>query len=271
MILRKGIARCEIVMRRLFGLICIFVAVSVLYACNDTRSFANEGSLCFNSNVDGTLDLAVWFPTCLSSSCDRALGTSCAIAVVDDEITITSSGAYESDRRGACTADCRPLIAECTSEEPLAPGDYELVHGQDSAELTLPASGVALFEQGFSQCECRAPLSEYCEGSNCPTYDLAVADAELEAEEYYDDGSCFAEAGECGQLRYVRTGSGSADSFFELFDASGALVAVEVFKSGVPAEFCEGRSSNIFYGPFPELTDCRSLVDFCRLALVSRW
>jgi hypothetical protein len=152
----------------------------------------------------------------------------------------------------------------------LAPGDYTLVHGQDSAELTLPASGVELFAEGFSQCECRAPLTDYCVASDCPTYDQAFADAEQEAEEYYRESSCFAVAGECGQLRYVRTGSGPVDSFFKFFDASGALVAVEVFKSGVPAEFCDGNSPNILYGPFPELTDCRPSVDFCRLALVSR-
>jgi hypothetical protein len=144
-------------MRCSFGIIGVFAIASGLWACNQTRTFsyANEGSLCLNSNADGTLEVEVWFPTCLSSTCDEVLGTSCTIAVLDHEISITSSGSYESPVYGSCSADCQALIADCSSEGPLNPGEYTLVHGEDAGEVTLPADAVALFEQGFFFCDAR--------------------------------------------------------------------------------------------------------------------
>ena len=125
------------------------VAASLLlWACGgrtDTFTFADEGALCLSSNPDGGLHVRVQFPTCLSSTCDHVLGTSCAVAVSGDEITVTSSGAYESPLRGSCSADCKALFAECDSEEPLASGDYTLVHGEGGAELTLPSDATGRF------------------------------------------------------------------------------------------------------------------------------
>ena len=76
---------------------------------------------------------------------ESKLDTSCTVAVSGNEICITSIGSYESDRRGrGCKDDCNSLSARCTSEGPLAPGDYAVVHGEGSGELTLPASAVAV-------------------------------------------------------------------------------------------------------------------------------
>ena len=143
----------------LLGFMCASIVIAsglLVPACNDgqTFTFADEGALCLNSQPDGTLHAAVHFPTCLSSTCDHVLGTSCAIVASGSEISITSSGAFESPVHGSCSADCAPLIAECTSQEPLPPGDYTLVHGESSGELTLPASGTGLFTtQAFFYCE----------------------------------------------------------------------------------------------------------------------
>jgi len=154
-----SVATGEIVMPYLLGFMCALVAIaSALFvpACNDTQIFeyADEGELCLNSKPDGTLHAAVRFPTCLSSTCDRVLSTSCTIVTSGNEISISSSGAFESPQYGSCSADCAPLIAECTSQEQLTPGDYTLVHGESRGELTIPASGTALFStQGLFSCE----------------------------------------------------------------------------------------------------------------------
>jgi hypothetical protein len=250
-------------MRYLVDFICVLALG--LVGCNQTRTFtyADEGSLCLNSNVDETLDVEVWFPACLSSTCDHVLGTSCTVAVSEDEITIVSNGAFESPVRGACSADCRALIASCTSEEPLAPGDYTLVHGEDSAELALPVNGLGLFEQGFSQCECRRPLGDYCEGSDCPTIDQAIAYAEQEGRENFRDPDCLSRTGHCGEIPYVRSRTGLGGTFWQFFDASGALFAAEVSGGGSTTPFCEG-SHAISYGPVPDYSRCVSWDDFCR-------
>jgi hypothetical protein len=251
-------------MRHLFVFMCVLALG--LVGCNQTRTFtyADEGSLCLNSNVDETLDVEVSFPTCLSSTCDHVLGTSCTVAVSEDEITITSNGAFESPVHGACSVDCRPLIASCSSDEPLAPGDYTLVHGEDSAELALPVNGLGLFEQGFFQCECRGPLGDYCEGSDCPTIDQAIAYAEQEGRENFDDPSCFAETGHCEEVPYVRSRSAPEETFWQFFDASGVLFAAEVSRSGSTTPFCDGRSHAISYGPVPDYSRCVPWDDFCR-------
>ena len=53
-------------MRCLVGFVCVLALG--LVGCNQARTFtyADEGSLCLNSNVDETLDVEVWFPACLS-------------------------------------------------------------------------------------------------------------------------------------------------------------------------------------------------------------
>ena len=137
-------------MRWGFRLICVSAVVSslLLGACGDrmeAHSFSNEGALCLHSETDGALHVGVQFPPCLSSTCDQVLGTSCTVAVSGNEISVTSNGTYESPVYGSCSSDCRALLAECKSEEPLAPGDYTLVHGDNRADLTLPVSATGRF------------------------------------------------------------------------------------------------------------------------------
>lgn len=90
---------------------------------------------------------------------------------------------------------------------------------------------------------CGAPLSDYCEGAECPTWDEAVADAEEEGRQNED--WCWVVAGECGNLRYIMTRVGLG-GVVQFFDDSGALVAREVF-SDAPG-FCDNTSFNKWYG-----------------------
>ena len=133
-------------MRYLVVLILFLFALGIA-ACggSEIHSFMNEGTVCLASNSDGTLDAAVVFPTCLSSTCDTVLGTSCAISVADSEIVMESSGSYASPTRGACSVDCQTLTARCTSPEPVPPGEYEVVHGEDRGAVTVPTPATALF------------------------------------------------------------------------------------------------------------------------------
>jgi hypothetical protein len=98
--------------------------------------------------------------------------------------------------------------------------------------------------------DCRAPLSDYCEGSDCPTWDEAVAEAEEEARQSED--WCYVGGlggGECGDLRYIMTRVGMG-GVVQFFDDSGALVAMEVF-SDAPG-YCNNTSFNKWYGDRPD-------------------
>ena len=94
-------------------------------------------------------------------------------------------------------------------------------------------------------CPCLRPLDEYCEyaspGSACPTWEQAIAAAEEFAQQGVacDQGfGCFSEAGQCGDLRYVRTGCNDGDEASEYFDTSGTLVAVDWWSDGC-STFCD--------------------------------
>jgi hypothetical protein len=76
-------------------------------------------------------------------------------------------------------------------------------------------------------CPCQRPLDHYCQGSDCPTWDEAFAEAKEEALRYGCQ-PCYLfpaayDAGRSGDLRYVRRDCG--DEYIEYFDASGTLVA----------------------------------------------
>jgi len=80
-------------------------------------------------------------------------------------------------------------------------------------------------------------------GSECPTYAEAVA--EVECDGYW-------EVGTCGEFLHVWHRWGFGDHFVKYFDASGVLVAVEVWADY--NAYCDGTSFSIFFGPVP---DCR--------------
>lgn len=108
------------------------------------RTYDNTGTVCVTLD-SGILHFHVQFPTCLSSSCDRALPTSCEAVVTDGVITLTSHGASESTGETSCTDDCGFLVADCSLPTALAPGDYVLQHGNDSAPVTLGPTQTCAF------------------------------------------------------------------------------------------------------------------------------
>jgi hypothetical protein len=122
-------------------------SVVAILACSDSdpkereRSvYEDEGAVCVRSVADGKLTVTVVFPTCLSSSCDRALGTSCTVALSGSELVVTSRGETESTGARECTADCGSLVARCDVTG-VPPGSYTLVHGTSSEPITVPATG----------------------------------------------------------------------------------------------------------------------------------
>jgi hypothetical protein len=142
-------------MRWLVGFVLLLFALGIA-SCGGSEilSFMNEGTVCLASNSDGTLDAAVVFPTCLSSTCDAVLDTSCAMSVADSEIVMESSGSFARPTRGACSADCNTLTAYCTSPEPLPPGEYAVVHGEDRGAVTVPTPATMLFgSEAFFACD----------------------------------------------------------------------------------------------------------------------
>jgi hypothetical protein len=79
-------------------------------------------------------------------------------------------------------------------------------------------------------CPCQRPLDDYCKGSDCPSWEEAIAAAEKFASQNSCD--CFPTpaaigAGRCGELRYVRVDCHTVK--IEYFDASGTLVAAYIW------------------------------------------
>ena len=139
---------------RCFTVLILALPLGVVGCSGDVSSYRNEGTLCLESRSDGVLDVSVIFPPCLSSTCDTVLETSCSINVEGSTITVESFGSFETATRGSCSADCQLLTAHCESEEPIPPGDYTVVHGEDEGMIEVPTEGASVGEEnGFSECE----------------------------------------------------------------------------------------------------------------------
>jgi hypothetical protein len=116
---------------------------------------------------------------------------------------------------------------------------------------------------------CQAPLSDYCEGSECPTWEEAVAQAEelgaAGGPRCEDDTGTGMQlySGPCGDLGYI-SWSNWFWGYDEYFDASGTLVAA-AYHDDVP-DFCDGTSWEIWYGPIPDCERDRSNIweNFCK-------
>jgi len=97
---------------------------------------------------------------------------------------------------------------------------------------------------------CQAPLSDYCSGSACPTWDEAIADArEFAAGNCNGDWS--ASSGRCGEYLYVLKVTGIGTSTTQYFNASGVLVALKE-ETDTPS-YCNETSFDLWYGP---ILDC---------------
>jgi len=117
-----------------------------------------------------------------------------------------------------------------------------------SESLSGNRAGEDVCDWGFG-CPCERPLDQYWQGSSCPTYECALAEAKDFAEQVGDCGGgfgCFSEAGRCGDFRYVRTGCNQGEDTWEYFDASGTLVAVHWWSDDC-GSVCRG-SCSVDYG-----------------------
>jgi hypothetical protein len=142
-------------------LLLVPICCSVL-ACSDSdngrkivrTTHESEGGLCLRSSNGQALDVLVVFPTCLSSSCDRELSTSCQVTRAGDQLVVTSHAETETTGADACTADCGSLVARCTSTVAVPPGPYTLIYGSEPADISLAQSPVELFadEVPFRPC-----------------------------------------------------------------------------------------------------------------------
>ena len=104
------------------------------------------------------------------------------------------------------------------------------------------ALGVMLLGCGANgESDCGGSLSAYCARVECPTYDEAVA--EVECPGYW-------EIGKCGKFDYVWHRWGFGDHYVKYFDASGSLLAVEVWADF--NAYCDGTSFSISHGPVPD-------------------
>jgi hypothetical protein len=117
------------------------LAVFLLAACGSTGQtsrFSDTGALCFHSTPSGSVVLGVAFPGCLSSSCSKVTAALCRITEKDGAIKVTSYGEVKNEN-DECTDDCGSLTTRCESA-PIAPGTYTVTYGDQTTELTLPAT-----------------------------------------------------------------------------------------------------------------------------------
>lgn len=126
--------------------------LGVVLGCESEQvrtSYKDEGTVCLRLQGAGTLHVRVRFPTCLSSSCNRALETGCQLTTSGTTLDLTSHGASETTGETTCTDDCGALMAECDSTELVEPGEYLLNHGSDSESVSLSREEVCAFGRGF--------------------------------------------------------------------------------------------------------------------------
>jgi hypothetical protein len=106
--------------------------------------FQDDGRVCLKLRSDGLVEGTVTFRTCLSS-CDRALPASCSIAVEGSTLRFSSHGASERTESDTCTDACAQLSTTCSTSEKVAPGTHVIVHGPDTATITLGTRTECLF------------------------------------------------------------------------------------------------------------------------------
>lgn len=119
-----------------------------LFACGGNEpthsDFRDDGAVCLKLKDDGTVAATVFFRTCLTN-CDRALPSSCTIAVEGTTLRFSSHGQSERTERDTCTEACVQLTATCATTEKVAPGAHSVVHGQDMATVVLGTRNECLF------------------------------------------------------------------------------------------------------------------------------
>jgi hypothetical protein len=146
------------------GAAVILLAATLAAGCGPTEQqpmhieLSNQGKICLypagettgvpaiadatprSYAVDQSVNVAVQFPGCLSSSCTQDRMASCTVAGASGALQVTSIGSYTKLNAGACTTDCGFLIARCQTPA-LAAGTTTFQHGTAMVSLTLPFTG----------------------------------------------------------------------------------------------------------------------------------
>lgn len=217
-------------MRSLIGLMCALALGAA--GCDETTGTGGSGG---NGGISGDANCAVYcekvdecyrieLSSCLEQCADESAAEADVSPACADAASVQRACVGELDCEGVALWGYRypegsfPCIAEFSVVEALCDSTCENVgdcadERECSAELCLEGRCY----QDLSNCPCEAPLSDYCADTECPTWDEAVAAAKT------CDPHWRAEAGQCGDFRYIKTYWGLDDSL-RYFDSSGALV-----------------------------------------------
>lgn len=125
---------------RTIALLALTLGASAL-GCGESEtetSYVDVGTACISGEPDASHTVTVDFETCLSSSCDTLLESTCSAELVGNELKITAEATVLSKTSGPCTLDCGRAEATCETP-PLPAGDYELVYGESTRTVSVPA------------------------------------------------------------------------------------------------------------------------------------
>lgn len=236
-------------MKMVFGALAVFAVVG----CSETEPL-ETGTKCaeYCEKVDECY--RIYLSTCMqgcSDDAEREVGISpaCASAAAAERACVGKLTSCEEvalwgyrypEGSYPCLTEASAVDAECESpcEE-----DAEC---DDGRECTADVCYEGRCVNEASSCPCEAPLSDYCEGSDCLSWDEAVA-AAATCEPHWR-----AVAGVCGDFRYITTYWGYDDST-QYFDATGELVARIGCTDCNCIECGPGHDAFcIHYGPIPE-------------------
>jgi hypothetical protein len=238
-------------MRYIFGFLCV-LALGVM-GCGETGGNGGDASCgvyCDKSVECYPIDRGTCMQHCADESAgEAAISEECAIAATAQRACVGGLSCDEVAEWGyRVPPDSFPCLTEFSAVE--ARCESTCQNDDDCDDGTECSRDVCIegsCHHALASCPCEAPLSAYCTGSDCSTWDDALADLSESCNPYWR-----ADAGRCGDFRYIETYWG-LDSGIRYFDASGVLVA------GAGCTDCNciacGPGHDAFcihYGPVPE-------------------
>ncbi|MFA9469941.1 MAG: hypothetical protein ACERNK_05155 [Deltaproteobacteria bacterium] len=241
-------------MRYLVGFICVLALGAM--GCSETGGTggtggdASCGAYCDKSDECYRIDRDGCMERCADESArEAAISQECANAATAQRACVGDLSCEEVAAWGyryppdsfPCLTEFSAVEARCESA---CRDDDDCDDGREcSVDRCIEDSCY----HGLADCPCEAPLSDYCTGSDCQTWDDAVADLSESCDPYRR-----ADAGRCGDFRYIETYWG-LDAATRYFDASGALVARVGCTDCNCIECGPGHDAFcIHYGPVPD-------------------
>ena len=102
-------------------------------------SSVDEGEACVSGQANEAHDVEVDPGVCLSSSCDEVVEANCTATLEGTTLTVRSDITVSRSKKNQCTLDCGSASATCETP-PLPEGQYTVVYGDATAELTVPVA-----------------------------------------------------------------------------------------------------------------------------------